>query len=193
MADSSHPCYKKKNECSDFAKQPKHGPVERWSSNWKQYVLSGWHLLVHRRSPGYPDESELLNYYLYLRWKHSGIQIRESTNWHGHSAVKDPSNANRRKWERKIEGPFFHPPPSNPGPVCSADYRHRGSTNGRLFRTCRSCRTCYSSHHSLTQGRRKSAPRSPCIPVTRRYIHFCNDRVHIQQLEEALKQAFHGC
>jgi len=36
VADSSHLRYKKKNERSGFAKQPKHGPVEMWSSNWKQ-------------------------------------------------------------------------------------------------------------------------------------------------------------
>lgn len=75
------------------------------------------------------------------------LHIRESTNWHSHSPVKNPSNANRKKYGGKIEGPFFLLLPSHPGTVCSADYRHCGSTGGRLFRTCRSCRTCYSSHH----------------------------------------------
>lgn len=57
-------------------------------------------------------------YYLYMRWKCNGIQIRESTNWYAHSPLKDLGNANRRKYERKIEGFFFllFPPyPSNPG------------------------------------------------------------------------------
>lgn len=132
-------------------------------------------------------------YYLYMRWKCNGIQIRESTNWYAHSPLKDLGNANRRKCERKIEGFFFllSPPyPSNPG---STDHRHCGSTDRRLFRTWMSYRTFYYSPHLLTQGRSRCAPKLTHIPVTRRYRDFCYTRILIQELEEAPKHTFHGC
>lgn len=105
------------------------------------------------------------------------IPVRESTTWHGHFPVNDPSNANRRKCEGKIEDPVFLLPISNHGTICSADHRHSGSRDGSFFGTCR---ICYSSHHSFTGGRRTSAPRLPGTPVTGRHIHFYNDRVLIQ-------------
>lgn len=41
----------------------------------------------------------------------SGIQIMESTEWHGHSPAKDMHNANRRKCEGKKKASFILPDP----------------------------------------------------------------------------------
>lgn len=70
-------------------------------------------------APGWVRIAECYQCYQYLRCKHSDIQIMEFTNWHGHSPVKDPSNAPKRKCERKTESPFFHLPRSNHGTVCT--------------------------------------------------------------------------
>lgn len=93
----------------------------------------GCHLLLYRRSLSYPHESELLNYCLYLRGRHSGIQIRDCTHWCSHSPVKDQSNANRRKCEGI--SPFSCL--CNGGTVCSADFtwQHRlGGGSGPVGR-----------------------------------------------------------
>lgn len=102
----------------------------------------------------------------YLSCKHSDTETMEFTNWHGNSPVKDLSNATRRKWEGKLEGPSF---------TCHLEimvlFALRSQTlwqhGWEAVQHCRLCRICFSPHCFLTQDRRTSVPTLPCIPVIR--------------------------